>query len=708
MLRDLKLRPVYDSSDCDLVNDLIVPLLSESTSYWRGVGFFTSGWLRTACKGVVQLLENAGKARIITSPILQPSDWDAFQLGDEAKSNRILTDILRNHVDDLSKALSHDTLNALAWMVAEELIEFRFAIPREKNMGGAYHDKVGVFSDSNGDIVAIHGSFNDSARGSLNGEAFSVFMSWDEGQIPYVNQHFSRLKKLWSQGNSQFRTVLLPEAIRDELISKRSFPKPYCRSIDTDHEPRNPDSISEIKLRDYQKEAISKWQQNGCRGIFEMATGTGKTYTALAAATLEFENREQLAIVILVPLLHLLDQWRKNSEQFGFMPILCSGSHGNWNRELRSKIQDFRIGLLPKLCIIAVQPTAASNRFTNLLNGLPSKSTMLVADEVHRLGSADLQNALLPNAGLRLGLSATPYRWYDEKGTAVLLSYFSGICFEFTLEQAIGPFLTPYRYHPILVHLTESERDEYEGLSMKIAILISKMKEHKPDDKKKLESLLRERSYLITQAEGKLPQLISLLRTKLKKLEETREEMRDVLIYCAPGKHKEVLSSVASLGLRCHEFVHTVSLKDRVDVLKQFSNGDIQVLIAIKCLDEGVDIPSTKVAYFLSSTTNPKEFIQRRGRILRKFEGKDSSDVFDFIVVPDMQIAGVHSNTDLSILKREMPRFAEFAESATNQFEARSKILNTLELYHVLHFVDMKPWDIYHDVMESLEIKDRS
>jgi hypothetical protein len=200
MLRDLELRPVYDSAECDLVLDLIVPLLAESQEYWRGVGFFTSGWLRTACKGVVQLVNNAGSARIVTSPMMQREDWEALQVGDAAKQDAVLRETLRRNIADLARALAQDTLNALAWMVADGVLEFRFAIPRDFNMGGDYHDKVGVFIDQKGDLVAIHGSFNDSVKGSLNGEAFSVFRSWEEGQRPYVEQHRARLTKLCEVG----------------------------------------------------------------------------------------------------------------------------------------------------------------------------------------------------------------------------------------------------------------------------------------------------------------------------------------------------------------------------------------------------------------------------------------------------------------------------------------------------------------------------
>jgi len=710
MLRDLELHHVYDSAEYDLVNDLITPLLSESCEYWRGVGFFTSAWLRTACRGIVKLVSNGGIARIVTSPLMQKADWEALQIGDNAKRDTIMHDILYRHVADLAHALSKDTLNALAWMVADDVMEFRFAIPRDFDMGGDYHDKVGVFIDTMGNIVAIHGSFNDSAKGSLNGEAFSVFRSWEEGQRPFVERHQSRLLRLWRSGNSQFEILTLPEAIRKEIVRLRTSSRPYESAKGERSSDGSSNEVQDygVELRPYQRAAIDAWKKNSFKGIFEMATGTGKTFTALAAAAERRNHLKHLAVIILVPYLHLLDQWKVNSEKFGFFPILCSGTQDHWVTEVKSKIQDYRFGSLSSVCILAVHQTASTQRFAKSVKGLPEESTMLIADEVHSLGAPRLREALLPLATMRLGLSATPRRWYDQEGSEVLLDYFDGICFEYPLEQAIGTFLTPYRYFPILTLLTQNEREEYEDLSRRIAKLASQVSEHDVDTEERLKRLLLQRSQIVSAAENKLPLLLNLFKKQITASREAGVELQDVLIYCAPGKHREILHAVSSLGLRCHEFVHTVSMENRVSLLQQFVRGDIQVLIAIHCLDEGVDIPSTRTAYFLSSTTNPREFIQRRGRILRKFEGKPRADVYDFIVVPDINYSHLRKDHDFSLLRREMPRFAEFSANAENEFEARAVIREIVNAFQVLHLLDAKPWDIYHEVMESVEIKSRS
>lgn len=709
MLKDLKLAPVYDSADCDLVQDLIVPLLAESRQYWRGVGFFTSGWLKAACKGIVELVNSGGIARVVTSPIIQKNDWEALQAGDTAKRDAVLRDILRGHVKDLSLALSQDTLNALAWMIADEVLEFRFAVPRDFEMRGDYHDKVGVFIDANEDVVAIHGSFNDSAKGSLNGEAFSVFMSWQDGQRPYVEQHRARLMKLWSDGNTQFQVLTLPDAIRQEIVCLQTGARPYSGHKAVKEHIR-PSSIllPSVSLRPYQEQAIDKWKQHGCRGIFEMATGTGKTFTALAAAADRRSELEHVAVIILVPYLHLLEQWRENCEMFGFLPIMCSGNHAQWPMDVRSKVQDFRLGVLPSICILAVHQTAATIRFAKTLGGLSPDNTLLIADEVHSLGAPQLRDALQSSANMRLGLSATPCRWYDEEGTQTLLDFFNGICFEYPLEQAIGTALTHYRYFPILTRLTEQEMNDYEELSRSIAALVCRDADGDPDIDARIKMLLLRRAQVISAAENKISLLLLALKKQIDVFMGQSKELRDVLVYCAPGTHKTILGAISGLGLRCHEFVHTVSMDERQKVLRQFADGDIQVLVAIHCLDEGVDIPSTQTAYFLASTTNPREFVQRRGRILRKSAGKSHADVFDFVVVPDKALGSLRRDADMGLLRREMPRFAEFASSASNEFEARAVIRDVLDAYQMLHLLDLKPWDIYRQVMESVEIKDRS
>jgi len=434
MLKNLTLHPVYDSSEHDIIEDLIVPLLSSSIMYMRGVGFFSSGWLRLAAKGITSLIENGGRCRFVVSPILDERDWAALQVGTLAKQDELLRHALKMNLLSLSVELENNTLNTLSWMIADGLLEFSFAIPRVGTRIGQYHDKVGVFTDRKGDRVAIHGSFNDTVGGSLNGEAFSVFKSWEYGQQDYVQIHNHRLRKLLEEGNDQFRVVTIPEAIKEDFIKYRSSAdRPYFSPMQG-YIPSS-EACYPVQLYPFQEEAIDAWNRSDCLGLWEMATGTGKTVTALSAAVSRAKKLGKLFLIILVPYLHLLEQWKRKCEEFGFSAILCSSAHRNWHLDCRSKIQDFNIGVLRTGCLIAVHDTASTERFRKACRHLKGDLSMIIGDEVHGLGAPELQHAMLPVPSMRLGLSATPRRWFDDAGTERIFSYFGKVCYEFPYEH---------------------------------------------------------------------------------------------------------------------------------------------------------------------------------------------------------------------------------------------------------------------------------
>ena len=693
MFKELKLQPIYDSSERSILDDLIIPLLSNSVEYYRGVGYFTSGWLKLASNGLAKLVANGGIGKIVLSPILREDDWKALVLGEEAKKDAVLKNALHLNLDEINEKLESNTLNALAWMIADGLLEFRFAVAKQGFTGGDYHDKVGYYADSEGSEVAIHGSFNDTIKGTLNGEAFSVFKSWEPGLSAYVEKHKQRLLRLWSNDNKQFVVYGIPDAIKKRFVKYRTQERPYVLQTKNDGEDKPNETI---KLRCYQEEAIGTWISKGRKGIFEMATGTGKTFTALATAqkVLELDGKQSLAV--LVPYVHLLDQWAEEAEKFNYIPILCSGQHKNWPNQVRSKIEDYNIGAIKKICLIAVHHTASSDRFIRLMKRVKNHS-LVIADEVHRLGAGKLSDALSESYQYRLGLSATPERWYDEAGTKAIFSYFNGICYRYGLKEAIeNNYLTSYGYNPVLVELTPDELDDYEQLTDKI-VSLSPQAENDMNAAETLKILLLKRTALIAKGSNKLPVLMTLLKELMS---TSWQELKHILIYCAPGKHREVLKSVSDMGLRCHEFVHTVSLRDRRKVLAEFQSGHIQVLIAVKCLDEGVDVPATQTAFVVASSTNPMEYVQRRGRILRKSKGKDSAVIYDFIVTPSKN--DVIGDKFAGVLKREMPRFVEFASLANNKFQARKAVREMLDRNGLLDLLDKLPWDIYREAKKDM------
>lgn len=696
MLNDMNVRCIYDSAECSIVKELLVPALSQSHEYWRGVGYFSSGWLQLTAEGIEQIAKKGGKIRFIVSPLISPEDYNAFVLAFQAQNNKYIISALQKNLSEIALNLRVDTLNTFAWLLADNIIEFKFAIPKITTEGD-YHDKVGICIDENNQKLAFHGSFNDTYKGSLNGEAFSVFCSWVSGQEIYTEQHFNRLKKMWDNGNSQFDVLPFDEALKREFINLRNAERPYklpYRDINMNRTIQHKTPSIPYILKDYQKEAVAAWKNNAFHGIFEMATGTGKTITSLAACVDLFEDRKKLFLVIVVPFTHLLEQWKENCTRFNIDVLPCFGGNSNWQRDLRDLILRFKIGGIKLPCIIAVQNTAASSAFLSLIQKIPSQDFMMIADETHYLGAKHLRNALFPTATFRLGLSATPSRWMDSWGTQILYNYYDKTVYTITLDQAIdGHHLTPYEYNPILVKLTMDEVDKYTVLSQEISktALILSGNDYDPSLEDRLKMLLLKRAKIIAQAKNKLNAYQNLL-TRLK-LEHGEERLKKLLVFCAPGTHRQVLKLTNSLGIKAHEFVHKVEPSTRNAVLNSFSNDDIEAIISIKCMDEGVDVPSTETAIFIASTTNPKEFIQRRGRVLRKSPGKKFAKIYDFIVVPPDDI---DEDTAESIFKRELPRFSEFANSAKNKYKAREILWDVLERWGLAMYIDIEPWNVYN------------
>ena len=356
-----------------------------------------------------------------------------------------------------------------------------------------------------------------------------------------------------------------------------------------------------------------------------MATGTGKTITALSALAKLMVEKEHLFVVIACPYQHLVDQWYEEAARFGFEPILAYKNSATWVNRLNTALVRYNYGVRDIVCTITTQSTFIAETMQKLLSKL-KRGAVLVADEVHHLGAERSRKRLTDVFNYRLGLSATPNRWFDESGTTALKAYFGDTVYEFSLNKAIKKgYLCPYYYHPHLVELTDEEFEEYERLTERISKLYHQVESGETSEV--LERLLIKRATLLNRAENKLTKLAELLTDKTDSLHHT-------LFYCAPGRIVPVLELLTNLGLRIAKFTAEESAGERQELLKMFASGHLQALVAMRCLDEGVDVPSTRTAYILASSSNPKEFIQRRGRILRQSPGKEHAEIHDLIAVP--------------------------------------------------------------------------
>jgi DNA phosphorothioation system restriction enzyme len=449
-----------------------------------------------------------------------------------------------------------------------------------------------------------------------------------------------------------------------------------------------PQLPADLKLRSYQQQAIDNWFQNQGRGTLKMATGSGKTITALAIAYQLYLQIGLQVLLIVCPFRHLVTQWGRECEKFQLQPILACESIHKWQSKFSYHLARIHTGQQQFLTIVTTNETLISSGFQSQLKYLPDR-TLIIGDEVHNLGAKKRADSLPRNVGLRLALSATPERYYDEIGTQNIRDYFGDILQpEFTLKDAIDcGALVHYLYYPILVELTTAESDRYLQLTRAISrkLLYNNQNRQVGDnrfDTPDLTPLLMQRARLVGAAANKL--------TALKTLMQDRLDTSHTLFYCGDGSSDSTqqLNAVTHLlgtvlGYRVNTYTSTTSLLDREQLRQQFESGALQGLVAIRCLDEGIDIPAIKHAVILASSTNPRQFIQRRGRILRPDLGKERATLYDMVVLPP-ELDRETLEIERSLLKKELLRLIEFADLADNAAAARSQLLALQKRYGLL------------------------
>ncbi|MDR9404160.1 MAG: DNA phosphorothioation system restriction enzyme [Halothece sp. Uz-M2-17] len=442
-----------------------------------------------------------------------------------------------------------------------------------------------------------------------------------------------------------------------------------------------------LVLRDYQSQAVVSWFRQRGRGMLKMATGSGKTITALAITTELYEKIGLQVLLVVCPYRHLVTQWARECEQFSLQPLLAFTGVDSWQRDLSNQLYHLRKGTQDFLTIITTNATLITEGFQSQLAYLPEK-TLIVGDEAHHLGSPRLLASLPTQIGLRLGLSATPERYFDEMGTEAVFDYFGQtLTPEFTLADAIAQgALVPYSYYPVFVELTASEALAYAKLTKRIGWALA----DNPNwhNNETLTALLMQRSRLVGTADNKLPTLARLMSTRL--------DTSHTLFYCGDGAietashgiHRQVAAVTRllgnELGFRVHSYTAETPINEREQLRTQLETGALQGLVAIHCLDEGVDIPAIRHAVILASTGNPRQFIQRRGRVLRPHPGKTEATIFDLIVIPP-QLDRETWDVERNLLRKELKRFLEFAKLAKNSKAATEKLLYLQDQYQLEH-----------------------
>ena len=689
------LRISYRSGRDDLVRDFYVPCLERAVLYRRAVGYFTSSSLAAAAPGISRLVARHGRMQLVASPHLEEADIDALEL---ARDNP--TEVLKRVVDrslvEIENLLVCEQLNALAWLIADGALEVRLALRLDSNSRvtrGIYHEKIGIFTDSHGNHVAFAGSANETSGGLVdNFESIKVFWSWDD---PHgrVAEELDNFAALWENRTPGLRVLEFTEVARDLLQRYRAN-----RPAVIQEEPASAGLLALGKPpRYYQEEAIRTWFEAGGRGILAMATGTGKTLTALHVLN-RLSAECPLVAMISCPFVNLAEQWVRELKEAGVRPLKCYGSRAEWQSALESGMSSITMGTRSFLVIVVVNKTFLSPDFQRLLR--PDRvEHLLIADEMHNFGAERLRANLNPQIRYRLGLSATPDRHMDEEGTRSLFGYFGQVVYSYSLDQAIrGGQLCRYYYHPVLVELNEAEAEEYLALSIKIGRAFQKQATEDPPSEQ-LKMLLLKRARLLASAEGKLPALGKVLR-------DYGQPVSKALFYCGDGQVEskgaegdsfeqrmvtQMTAVTQQLGrdaqLRVSRFSHHESTAEREQRLAQVRDGRLDGLIAIRCLDEGIDLPDIRMGFILASSTNPRQFIQRRGRLLRRSEGKSHASIWDFIVVPP-DLGGKMDDTlfnlERRMFQRELARVLEFCHTAENGPAACHSLLALRRRYNLL------------------------
>lgn len=669
---ELDLPRVINTSNVNFVEEFYNPLLSRSIEYKRGVGFFRTSWIRSAARGIANLAESGGTAKWLTSPILSEDDWEMIKKANKAERDEILYESLQDDIDDLRYDLEYDTRNAVAWMVAEGYLKIKFAVPSDE-LSGDFHDKFGIFLDENSNRVAFHGSQNDSQTALENYEAYSIDCDWmSERDEDGVNEHKERFDKLWNGSDENVEVYNLPEGVENEIAelrdeSNRPFDEPETTGTKSSEEEDG------ITLRDYQREAVDAWFNNGCRGLFQMATGTGKSLTGLKALEEYLEKQDEPVLsVIAVPVTHLAPQWEDEMDLLNFPSPqhLFGSANNNWKQDLSRTVSNVSLGIRDREFVITTHKTLSSDYFREKIQELDAK-VALIGDEVHRQGSESYRKGLMDKFTARIGLSATPERYYDEEGSEFLIEYFDGVIYEYALSEAIPEYLTPYEYNPVIVEMTSAELEEYREMTTKL-IRTSASDEV---DEEVSERIAMKRADILKRAEKKYDRLRRVLGQM--------NEIEHLLVYTNSEQIDQVKRILNEFGAVHHKFTYEEGEEERDMLLEQFAEGTHEALVAMKCLDEGVNVPATRTAILMSNSGNPMQFIQRRGRVLRHAEDKERAVIYDMIVVPTLSPDEDTRKSEQNILSNELERFEEFAANAINEHSARNSIQRLRTAYRL-------------------------
>jgi len=712
--------------------------LANSSEFHLLLGYFSSAAINLLSIGFATFISKGGKMRMVINHLLSEKDKEAILKAENRYEINKIFDL--EDVVSLGRILDdYDTqfFECLAYLIAEKRIEIKVIKPKDRR--GIAHYKSGVFNDGE-NMVGYKASCNFTLFGlSENLEELEAFLSWENGRSNKLIK--KQLRVIDDYFNERDEDVEYISADKIEVAIKDRFGKKDIHELiirEEDLFKRKMSLINNVKIkstilqlyenidnernipkfpynpgpREYQQTALNNWKANNQQGLFAMATGTGKTITSLNCLLEVYKKTGYYKALILVPTITLVNQWEDECKKFNFNILVkvCSKSK-NWKSDISGILLQEKLSPTEKISFVIISTYASfsrSNIFVEL-NQLPAK-TLLISDECHNMGSPTLLKHLpYISSKRRIGLSATPERQFDEEGNRKLFSFFnseSAYTYEYTMEEAIHKeVLSRYYYFPHLVSLTESEQNEYLKLSLKIAKYFNRRKGCFDTADSILTAMLLARKRIIHKAFNKVSVFRSIIDEQFKK----KGNLKYTLVYVPEGndpsdyfetdiytqtddlandKDAVHLIDVFTKAVRdvdnritVKKFISGTNEKD--DILEQFANGKIEVLTSMKCLDEGVDVPRAELAIFCASTGNPRQFVQRRGRILRKHPLKPFAYIHDLVVIPEVNQTSDSYEMERSMLKKELERVNNFATLAENSSYTVNILLDTMNHYNL-------------------------
>lgn len=599
-----RIKTCIDTSVDDFISELYTPCFKWAERLDRGVGYFTSGWLEYNISGLSDFASRGGKIRLITSPILSNIDSDAIIASENPSEDfEKFENALNNSVTALEKEMKADILNAFSWMLYDGIIELKFAVPCEKLSDGNFHDKFGIFYKGH-EAISFSGSINDSKHGFANYESLKVFKTW-AGTGEYVESDIMRFERLWHGQDKNLKIYNIPTAIKDRIFTLRNSDRPYAHKSAPSNKWEHQDKAVECFL---EKE----------HGILAMATGTGKTITAIKIMTKLFEESRIKRVVITMYGNDLLDQWTKQMrERFSDKQIYC---HYNSQKMMNKFIMH------PDNSILLISRDA--NNLVKLLDmfdkapGNYKNDTLFLFDEVHGAGSGSLVESLAGRISpyrYRLGLSATPEREYDDDGNDFLLTEIGEVIFEFSLQDAIKKgILCEFNYIPLPYELTDAEKQKKKKI---IAAFNAKKENGEDVDESELYTQL---SLVNKTAVNKIEEFEDFISKQPELLEKS-------IIFVQTMEYGLLLQPVL---MKYTNKYHTYYADDEKINLENFADGKIECLLTCKKISEGIDISSVTNIFLFASDRSRLVTTQRIGRALRldKNNPDKKANVIDFVI----------------------------------------------------------------------------